>query len=114
MFRYDLFPKYPIKKGRTEAFMDQRNLVFLPAKMKEMHGMPRVGRQEDHVHTEDIRNYLNGLYRFGIPYHEGFHYDVQKVGNKSIKKITFRCCVNGIVRAGESYINICPNDYIRP
>ena len=98
------------KRGR--AFVDSRNLCFLPADAREEHGRLRVPREGQG--PEVIRHWLNGKFRFGIPINgEGFHYDVQKIGGGNLRSLQFECEVQGKIQTENSYINIYPNDFIR-
>ena len=101
-----------ITARRIWAYVDKRNLCFLPAEAREMHGIIREGAfSED---TASLRHLLNGKYRFGFPINnDGFHYDVQLKGGASLSRISFTCAINGSVSTKEAYVNIYPNDFIR-
>ena len=101
-----------LKGGRGRAFVDNRNLCFLPADVHQEHG--RLRTLEKELPPETIRHWLNGKFRFGIPINgEGFHYDVQKVGKGDLKGVQFECEIQGAVQTENTHINIYPNDFVR-
>ena len=101
-----------LRAPRRYAFVDSRNLCFLPAQVNEQHGVMWTSNNNDG--PAKIRHWLNGKYRFGIPIsEEGFHYDVQKVDGGSLANIQFQCEVQGPVVTKENHVNIYPNDFVR-
>lgn len=96
---------------RKVFHMDKRELVFPPCKPTEEHGdiheLPVDGRKNNH-------SLLAAFYRFGILKGSGFHYDVQRTGDKKLNTV-FYCKKREqqIQCAREKHVNIYLNDFIR-
>ena len=97
---------------RRYAFVDSRQLCFLPAQASEQHGAIWTSSNNEDPHK--IRQWLNGKYRFGIPIIEsGFHYDVQKMKGGSLENLQFQCDIQGPIQTKGTHVNIYPNDFVR-
>jgi len=107
--KIDIVPsREVINAKRTNVFIDARDLYFIVA--KAMHGSPTL----DDDDVDKLLLGLYGLYRFGSPIPNGFHYDVQHSSGKDLSGIDFYCQrLQKAVRSTDTYINIYPNDVIR-
>ena len=105
-------PEFLKKNERSFAYIDERDLLFPVARRREFHGLVRRDSKYKEIEKNSVRHILNGLYRFGIAFDDGLHYDVQRNGNTPVKEY-FECCVNGQKWIDAIYVNVHPNDYVR-
>jgi hypothetical protein len=57
---------------------------------------------------------LRGLYRFGAALPDGFHHDVQSSNGSPYKNEVFDCSRSGARTFTCPYVNIYPDDFVRP
>ncbi len=96
-------------KENTElqCYQDSRNLVFPVTKMNE-----------GHLRKEDAKKYprhfLKGIYRLGMLWDAGFHFDVKHITKPTLKGFKFICSVHGEVNnSNATHVNIYLNDFVR-
>jgi hypothetical protein len=95
------------KNTELRCYEDSRNLAFPATKMNE--GNLRYKKSE-----VAPRHFLGGIYRFGMLWGAGFHFDVKHISKPTLNGYKFTCSVNGeIERKGITHINIYLNDFIR-
>ncbi len=96
-----------MKNAAKQGYSDDRALIFKPAGDNECHGKP-------HPLGTEKKTFFCGRFRYGVSLFPGFHYDVS-----AEKSSTIQCRLWGPsgdrrrVR-NKTYVNIFPNDYIRP
>jgi hypothetical protein len=98
-----------IKSSDPEGYRDDRKLLFKPALPNEEHGIA-------HPIGSSPRCFVSGRFRFGVSLAPGFHYDVRREIAGRLLSTLIDC--DGIHRdlrpERKRYINIHPNDYLRP
>ena len=97
-----------IKENRELCcYEDSRNLAFPVTKMNE-------GNLRFEQSKMSPRHFLNGIYRLGMSWNAGFHYDVKHVNKPTLNGYKFTCSVNGEVEfRGATHVNIYLNDFVR-
>jgi len=95
------------KNNELQCYEDSRNLAFPVCKMNE--GNLRLGESE-----KSPNHFLNGMYRLGMRWDAGFHFDVRHISKPTLTGYKFICCNNGEVECGGvTHANIYLNDFIR-
>ena len=95
------------KNTEFRCYEDSRNLVFPVTKMNE--GNLRYKKSE-----MTPRHFLGGIYRFGMLWGAGFHFDVKHISKPTLNGYKFTCSVNGeIEKKGITHVNIYLNDFVR-
>lgn len=98
-----------VKSTDPEGYRDERKLLFKPALPNEEHGIA-------HPIGSSPRCFVSGRFRFGVSLAPGFHYDVRPEIAKRLLSTLIDC--DGTRRdlgpERKRYINIHPNDYLRP
>lgn len=97
-------------KSRT-CQIDARNIAFLNAHPTAFHAMTR---ELDHDDKAELISALRTLYRFGAALDDGFHHDAQRADGLPLKNISFECRKRGQHTLSAPYVNIYPDDFIRP
>jgi hypothetical protein len=95
---------------RNRCHIDDRDLVFTPARDSECHGKP-------HPTGDNTKCFLAGKFRFGAALYAGFHYDVaHEKPNQTMKCVLLDSTGSSRDMKPERrrYINIFPNDYLLP
>lgn len=97
-----------IKENREfQCYQDSRNLVFPVTKMNE--GNLRYDDAKKHP-----RHFLKGLYRLGMLWDAGFHFDVKHISKPTLSGFKFICSVNKKVDSSKAtHVNIYLNDFVR-
>ncbi|WP_143255430.1 hypothetical protein [Brevundimonas sp. ZS04] len=70
--------------------------------------------EEEKAKAAAIKPVLRSLYRFGAPLPDGFHHDVQFADGSAFANSSFDCLRNGLVRYTCPYVNVYPDDFVRP
>lgn len=97
--------------GRRRCPLDAKERFFPPD--PKPHGLLRPHEDLRKPRTDDeLRRIMNGLYRFGQPLNDGYHFDVQRQG-RSLTTEEFHCSARGIIHVTGSHANVYPNDYVR-
>lgn len=98
----------PIKKNmELQCYQDSRNLVFPVTKMNE--GNLRYADAKKHP-----RHFLKGIYRLGMLWDAGFHFDVKHISKPTLSSFKFICSINGEVNnSNATHVNIYLNDFVR-
>ena len=59
-------------------------------------------------------HFLSGIYRLGMLWDAGFHFDVKHISKPTLNGYKFTCSVNGEVESrGVTHVNIYLNDFVR-
>ena len=97
-----------IKENRElHCYEDSRNLAFPVTKMNE--GNLRFDQSK-----MSPRHFLNGIFRLGMLWDAGFHFDVKHITKPTLKGYKFTCSVKGEVEGrGATHVNIYLNDFVR-
>lgn len=97
-----------IKENREfDCYEDSRNLVFPVTKMNE-------GKLKFDPSKMSPRHFLNGIFRLGMLWDPGFHFDVRHVIRPTLRGYSFTCSIQGIVEGrGATHVNIYLNDFVR-
>lgn len=97
-----------IKENRElRCYQDSRNLVFPVTKMNE--GNLRFDDAKRHP-----KHFLKGIYRLGMLWDAGFHFDVKHISKSTLSGYKFICSVNGEVdNRNATHVNIYLNDFVR-
>lgn len=97
-----------IKENRElQCYQDSRNLVFPVTKMNE--GKLRYDDAKKHP-----RHFLKGIYRLGMLWDAGFHFDVKHISKSTLSGFKFICSVKGEVdNSNATHVNIYLNDFVR-
>ena len=102
-------PKHVHTAAKKMVLADARGLLF--PHDPSVHGVPR---QLDESRDDFGRtNLMRASFRFGVPLCPGYHHDVQFCGRK-LNGQQFDCERQGLIDLHCSYVNVYPNDYIRP
>jgi hypothetical protein len=104
-----VFDRYQSRHRKTSGtFRDDRGLLFSASKHQESHGIP-------HPTGIDICCYIEGLFRYGAALPAGFHYDVRdEQGNLKCTLYDCKGTPRNMKSENKEYINIYPNDQLRP
>jgi hypothetical protein len=97
-----------IKKNKElKCYEDSRNLAFPVTKMNE--GSLRFDQAK-----MSPWHFLSGIYRLGMSWGAGFHFDVKHISKSTLNGYKFNCSVHGkVVCRGTTHVNIYLNDFIR-
>lgn len=96
-------------KENTElhCYEDSRNLAFPVTKMNE-------GNLRFNQAKMPSKHFLSGIYRLGMLWDAGFHFDVKHISKKSLTGYKFTCSVQGEIECnGVTHVNVYLNDYVR-
>lgn len=98
-----------IKENKTlHCYEDSRNLAFPVTKINE--GKLRF----DETNKILPKHFLSGIYRLGILWDEGLHFDVRHNTKATLNGLKFNCSLNGeVCCAKATHLNIYLNDFIR-
>ena len=97
-----------IKKNKDlKCYEDSRNLAFPVTKMNE-------GYLRFNPDKSSSVHFLNGIYRLGMLWDAGFHFDVKHISKPTLNGYKFTCNVKGEVEGkGATHVNIYLNDFVR-
>ena len=97
-----------IKENKDlRCYQDSRNLVFPVTKMNE--GSLRFDDAKRHP-----KHFLKGIYRLGMLWDAGFHFDVKHINKATLSGCKFICSVYGEVdNSKATHVNIYLNDFVR-
>ncbi|WP_289019854.1 hypothetical protein [Desulfobacter postgatei] len=102
----DIFKDIKMNQNHN-GYEDSRKLVFPVTKMDE--GLLRYDESK-----MASKHFLDGIYRLGIEWNPGFHFDVRHSIRPTIPKCQFKCSINGDVEGnGATHVNIYLNDFVR-
>jgi hypothetical protein len=99
-----------VPQGSRDIFRDHRELWF--PKDQTDHG--RLRTLEQNSETRQRMGLLRSSYRFGVPLPNGFHHDAQLAGDSPLSGMSFMCTEKGEIRPSCDYVNIYPDDFVRP
>ena len=102
------------KKGRgsRRCMYDARERFFPPD--PEPHGLIRPDDDPEQKRSIDELCFLmNGLYRFGQPLTDGYHFDVQRETGQQLMREEFSCSRKGRIEVTGTHANVYPNDFVR-
>ena len=97
-----------IKENRElHCYEDSRNLAFPVTKMDE-------GKLRFDQSKMSPEHFLNGIFRLGLFWDAGFHFDVKHITKPTLKGYKFTCSVKGEVEGRKvTHVNIYLNDFVR-
>lgn len=102
-----------IPTGRTRrVFVDVRRVAFFTAHPAAFHGDQRELAAA--APDGEQRSLLRSFYRFGAALPAGFHHDAQRNDGSGFRAFEFDCEREGRVSVTAPYVNIYPNDFVRP
>lgn len=93
--------------------VDNKRRAFLNAHPTAYDGSEWTVDEADATAAK-LQPVLRSLYRFGAPLPDGFHHDVQFADGSRFQKSDFDCGRAGQVTFTCPYVNIYPDDFIRP
>lgn len=95
------------KDGELNCYKDSRNLVFSVTKINE-------GNLRFEQLKMTPKHFLTGIFRLGMLWDAGFHFDVKHIKKQSLKGCKFICSVKGEVEGkGATHVNVYLNDFVR-
>ena len=91
------------------GYIDDNHLVFCPAKNSDCHGLA-------HPTGTEPKAFFCGRFRFGVSLFPGFHFEVSARNGPTIRSDLYTALGDRRVMSSENrrYINIFPNDFLRP
>ena len=97
-----------IKKNKEFlCYEDSRHLAFPVTKMNE-------GNLKFNPSRMTSKHFLNGIYRLGMSWDAGFHFDVKHISKPTLNGYKFTCSINGEIEGtGATHVNIYLNDFVR-
>ena len=97
-----------IKENRElGCYEDSRNLAFSVTKVNE-------GNLRFDPEKMPPRHFLTGIFRLGMLWDAGFHFDVKHITKPTLKGYKFTCSVKGEVEGRKvTHVNIYLNDFVR-
>ncbi|SOB89471.1 hypothetical protein [Thalassospira xiamenensis] len=96
------------KINGKEHFVNDKKLAFV-SPGSDRHGAIRAVQGASH----DIKCFLRGRFRLGVPYDPRFHYDCKMLVGALQKDWSSCHGQRHKLASGRSHVNIAPNDYIR-
>lgn len=92
---------------KLHCYEDSRNIAFPVTKMNE-------GNLRFEQSSMSPRHFLTGLYRLGMLWDAGFHFDVKHSSKPTLSGFKFICSLKGEVEYSEAtHLNIYLNDFVR-
>jgi hypothetical protein len=99
-----------VPQGSRDVFRDHRELLF----PKDLTDHGRVRTLEENAANRQRMGLLRSSYRFGVALPNGFHHDAQLSGECPLSGMSFMCAEKGEIRPSCDYVNIYPDDFVRP
>ncbi len=98
-----------LKSAQKQGYLDEKSLIFAPAKNDEMHGII-------HPTGATPKSFTCGKFRYGVALYPGFHFDVSAEKTPTIQCVLYDSTGKKryVMTERLRHINISPNDHLRP